>query len=97
MNRKRKGSRSERRSREILKAQGYEVLKAGASLGVFDRIGIGAEDILLVQVKTNSWPSRREVARLEAIQCPANCRKVIHRWRDRVGVPDVKELNLRKR
>ncbi len=87
---KAKGSRNERRSRKILESQGYEVLKAGASLGVFDLVGIGAEDIVLVQVKTNSWPSRKEVVRMEVTQCPPNCRKVIHRWRDRVELPDIK-------
>ncbi len=39
MNKKAKGSRNERRSRDLLKAQGFEVLKAGGSLGVFDLMG----------------------------------------------------------
>lgn len=92
MNYKAKGSRNERRSRDLFKAQGYEVMKAGASLGVFDLIAVGPSDIILAQVKTNSWPSKQEMTRIEELPCPPNCKKIVHRWRDRVGVPDVREV-----
>jgi Holliday junction resolvase len=42
MNTKRKGSRNEHRSRAILEAEGYRVMRAAASLGAFDLIGIGS-------------------------------------------------------
>jgi len=29
---------------------------------------------------------------LRAFRCPANCRKLVHRWRDRQRIPDVKEV-----
>lgn len=45
-----KGSRKERRTITMLEAAGYVCMKAGASLGVFDVIGIGSQDIVLVQV-----------------------------------------------
>ncbi len=92
MNHKAKCSRNERRSRDLLRSQGYEVLKAGASLGVFDLIAIGPMDVILAQVKTNAWPSREEMARMTALPCPPNCKKVIHRWLDRVKEPDVREV-----
>lgn len=92
MNRKAKGSRNERRSRDLLRSQGYEVLKAGASLGVFDLIAIGPTDIVLAQVKSNTWPSKKEMGRITNLPSPPNCRKVIHRWRDYQKVPDVREV-----
>jgi hypothetical protein len=30
--------------------------------------------------------------RLRDFSCSPNCRKLVHRWRDRVRLPDVKEL-----
>ena len=92
MNAKRKGSRNERRSIAILEAAGYCCMKAGASLGVFDVIGIGSRDIVLVQVKSNRWPLECEMESLREFRAPANARKLVHRWRDRIRVPDVREV-----
>lgn len=91
-NTKQKGSRNERRSRDILQAAGYQVTKAGASLGVWDLIGIGSQDFVLVQVKTRDWPGTIEMEAMKMFSCPPNCRKLAHRWRDRQRLPDVKEL-----
>ncbi len=93
MNRKAKGSRNERRSRDLLKAEGFEVLKAGGSLGTFDLVGISAEEVLLVQVKSNQWPPLKEIETIRGFNCPTNCRKVIHRWNDRISAPEVREIN----
>jgi hypothetical protein len=95
MNAKAKGSRNERRSIALLEASGYCCMKAGASLGVFDVIGIGPEDILLVQVKSNRWPLEREMAALGEFQAPANARKLVHRWVDRQRLPDIREVEPR--
>lgn len=92
MNRKAKGSRNEGRSRDLLKAQGFEVLKAGGSLGVFDLVGISPREVLLVQVKSNAWPPSREIKAIEAFDCPGNCRKLVHRWNDRQASPEVREI-----
>ena len=92
MNSKAKGSRNEHRSMRVLEAAGYACTRSGASLGVFDVIGIGATDIVLVQVKSNSWPDTSETETIRLFRAPSNCRKLIHRWRDRVKLPDVKEL-----
>jgi len=92
MNTKRKGSRNERRSRRLLEAAGYAVTRAAASLGVFDLIGISRSDVVLVQVKTRNWPGAIEMEAIRLFPAPANCRKLIHRWRDRVRLPDVKEV-----
>jgi hypothetical protein len=54
--------------------------------------GIGSTDIVLVQVKTRDFPGAVEMEILRNFRCPPNCRRLIHRWRDRQRVPDVREL-----
>lgn len=92
MNTKAKGSRNERRSRDLFRQQGYSVTKAGASLGEWDLICIGPTDFILCQVKTNQWPSKEETQREIDFICPQNVKKIVHRWRDRQENPDIKEI-----
>jgi len=92
MKAKAKGSRNERRTIAILETAGYTCMKAGASLGVFDVIGIGSQDIVLCQVKSNRWPLEAEMEALRLFQAPTNARKLVHRWRDRQRTPDVREV-----
>jgi hypothetical protein len=92
MNTKRKGNRNERRSIKLLESSGYACTRAAASLGVFDIIGIGADDIVLCQVKSNEWPRSAEMESIKLFPAPAICRKLIHRWRDRRPGPDVREV-----
>ncbi len=92
MNRKRKGTRNEHRSMALLEAAGYACTRAAASLGVFDLIGVGSTDIVLCQVKTRDWPGAEETEAIRQFPAPANARKLLHRWRDRVRLPDVKEI-----
>ena len=92
MNCKAKGSRNERKTIRLLEAAGYACTKAAASLGVFDIIAIGHADMVCVQVKSNNWPRSAEMALIEAFPCPLNVRKVVHRWRDRARVPDMREI-----
>ncbi len=92
MNAKRKGTRNEHRSRLLLEAAGYAVTRAAASLGVWDLIGVGSTDFVLVQVKTRDWPGSVEMETLQAFTVPPNCRRLVHGWRDRQRVPDVREV-----
>jgi hypothetical protein len=92
MNAKAKGTRNEYRSMTLLEAIGYRCTRATASLGVWDIIGIGSTDIVLVQVKTRDWPGVAEMETLSLFPCPGNVRKLVHRWRDRQRVPDLKEV-----
>jgi Holliday junction resolvase-like predicted endonuclease len=92
MNAKRKGTRNEHRSKALLEAAGYAVCRAAASLGVWDLIAVGSTDVVLVQVKTRDWPGTAEMETLQAFRCPPNCRRIVHRWRDRQRLPDVREL-----
>jgi Holliday junction resolvase len=92
MNAKAKGSRNEHRSMAILEASGYRCTRSAASLGEWDIVGVSADGFILCQVKSRDWPSVEEMETLRAFRVPANCRKLIHRWRDRVRLPDVREL-----
>jgi Holliday junction resolvase len=92
MNSARKGARNERRSRDLLEAAGYAVTRAAASLGDWDLIGVGSTDVVLCQVKTRDWPGTVEMETLRTFVCPANCRKLVHRWRHGQRAPDVREL-----
>lgn len=92
MNAKRKGTRNEHRSIAVLEAAEYRCTRAAASLGDWDIIGVSSTDFVLVQVKTRDWPSTAEMETLKEFPAPSNARKLIHRWRDRQRLPDVKEI-----
>jgi Holliday junction resolvase len=92
VNAKRKGTKNEHRSIVLLEAAGYACTRAAASLGAWDIIGIGSTDMVLLQVKTRDWPGTVEMETLKLFSAPANCRKLIHRWRDRQRLPDVREV-----
>lgn len=92
MSSKAKGTRREHRSRALLEAAGYTVVRAAGSHGAFDLVGFSRIDVVLVQVKSRDWPGSVETEALEAFPAPTNARKLIHRWRDRVRAPDVREV-----
>ena len=92
VNRKGKETRNEHRSMRVLEAAGYACTRAAASLGVFDIIGVGSTDVVLCQVKTRDYPGSEEMEALREFRCPSNCRKLVHRWRDRQRLPDVREV-----
>ena len=92
MNAKRKGTVREHRSIVLLEAAGYRCTRAAASLGAWDIIGVGSTAVVLVQVKSRDWPGTAEMKALREFPCPSNCRKFVHRWRDRQRAPDVKEI-----
>jgi Holliday junction resolvase len=92
MNTKQKGNRNERRSMSLLESCGYRCTRAAASLGVFDIIAVGSTDIVLCQVKTRDWPGAVEMEAIRDFPAPANARKLVHRWRARQRVPDVREV-----
>ncbi|HSP99495.1 MAG TPA: hypothetical protein VL049_19915 [Candidatus Dormibacteraeota bacterium] len=91
-NAKRKGTHNEHRSRVLLEAAGYAVTRAAGSRGAWDLIGVGSTDVVLVQCKTRDWPGLVEMETLRDFKLPPNCRRLVHRWRDRQRVPDVREL-----
>jgi hypothetical protein len=76
----------------ILEAAGYACTRSAASLGAFDIVGIGSADVVLVQVKTRDWPGAAEIEAMRLLPAPENCRRLVHRWRERQRLPDVREL-----
>ncbi len=92
MNAKRKGTAREHRSIALLESAGYRCTRAAASLGAWDITGIGSTDVILVQVKSRDWPGTAEMAVLRDFPCPSWCKKLIHRWRDRHRLPEVREV-----
>jgi hypothetical protein len=92
VNTKAKGTRNEHRSMALLEAAGYRCTRSGASLGVFDVVGVSHTAVVLVQVKSRDWPGSGEMESLRDFPCPPNCQKLIHRWRPRHRYPDIKEL-----
>lgn len=92
MNTKRKGSRNEWKSIRLLQARGYACTKSAASLGLFDIIAVGPNDVLLVQVKSNKRPRKAEMARLHAFVHGPFVHKIIHVWKDYAKEPEVEIL-----
>jgi Holliday junction resolvase len=92
VNAKAKGTKNEHRSIALLEAAGYRCSRSAASLGVWDIVGIGPTDVVLCQVKTRDWPGAVELEQLREFRCPPTCKKLVHRWRHRARLPDVKEL-----
>ena len=92
VNAKTKGTRNEHPSMRLLEAAGYAVTRAAASLGAWDIIAVSSRDVVLLQVKTRDWPGSVEMETLRSFAARHFCRKLVHRWRDRQRVPDVREL-----
>jgi len=71
MNAKRKGWRREDQARKQLEKEGYYVTRAAGSLGAWDLIAVLREHearpiIRLIQVKSNRYPSRKEMVLLRS-------------------------------
>jgi Holliday junction resolvase len=89
MNTKAKGSRRERQARTILETDGYYVVKAGGSLGIFDLVALGPQGARLVQVKSNEKPRLAERERLELFPRLPYCSKELWVFYDRVREPAI--------
>lgn len=92
MNAKGKGTRNEHRSIRLLESVGYRCTRAAASLGAWDVIAVGTSDVVLLQVKTRDWPGTVEMETLKLFPAPPFVRKLVHRWRHRQRLPDVREF-----
>jgi hypothetical protein len=44
---------------------------------VFDIVGVGSTDVVLVQVKTRDWPGSVESEAIGMFAAPMNCRKLV--------------------
>lgn len=76
----------------LLEAAGYRCLRSGGSLGEWDVVGIGPQDVVLCQVKSNRGPGTLERLALQE-SCPyPHVRRLIHVWRDYKRTPEVTVL-----
>lgn len=92
MNTKAKGGRNERKSKKVFEAAGYQCVKAGGSLGVWDLIGVSSDGIVLCQVKSNAWPDAAEMEAMKLFPAPLNARKLVHSWHDYERQPRIRQL-----
>lgn len=82
-NPKAKGSRNERRTRDYYLERGAtHVIKAAGSLGMLDLVAFKDDECLLIQVKSNRPPSRKEMETLRTLVPPPYCRKYLVVWKD---------------
>jgi Holliday junction resolvase-like predicted endonuclease len=92
VNTARKGRRLEHRSRALLEAARYTVIRAAASKGDWDLVAYSATDWVLVQVKAGRAPSPLERQALAEAPVPPHTRRLLHRWKPRQRLPDTQEL-----
>jgi hypothetical protein len=77
----------------ILEAAGYVCTRAGASLGLFDVVAVGAADVRLVQVKAGTkYLSAIEREQITALVVPANVSRECWRFPDRARAPLIERL-----
>lgn len=74
MNHYRAGARLERLARDVLVSWGYTVVRSAGSKGAVDLVAIGADDIRLVQVKSNQRDAPAGLKALQALSVPAGVR-----------------------
>jgi len=93
----RKGHRWELKVKKMWEAKGFVVYRSAGSKGAADLIALRDGQIVLIQVKVNSKPSRSEVAKLlkEAKKCKATALVVV--WNSKKREIEVYNLNLIKR
>lgn len=92
MNKKKKGTRREYQSMELIRSLGYHCIRSSASRSPFDIVCFSEEDIILLQIKSGKWPSQVEVQQMRAFPSPTFVKKQIHRWQNRKKKPDVRVI-----
>ena len=86
-------TRNERRARALLESSGYTVIRAGASVGLFDLVAFGRNGTALVQVKSSRGPGAAEHARLAAFNnLPCGAKQAGLTFRDRCTDPDIEVI-----
>lgn len=88
--RKRKGTRLELKTIQRLEDKGYKCTRAAGSLGDWDLIAINADYVLLIQVKANKPPSKKEMKKLGHYKVPPIIvYKEIWVWQDYTRKPEI--------
>lgn len=90
----RQGRAAEYRSIRVLEAAGYRCVRTAGSHGMWDVIGFGPVDCVLVQCKRGARPNITRILeemREEQAHLPSNARQLLHWWRVRAREPEVIE------
>jgi Holliday junction resolvase-like predicted endonuclease len=99
LNTKAKGNRNEYKSMKFLEKLGGKCLRSAASLGEWDIIALTANNVYLVQVKSNRKPpllEMRAMKKFKGIRC-SKCgnlitKKELHQWNDYARTPIITEI-----
>ena len=92
MNTKAKGTRNEHKTMKYLERHHYACTRSAASLGLWDVIAIRADNVMVIQVKSNCWPGSEEMEALELFECPKCVSREVWRWDDYARHPKVRRL-----
>ena len=99
MNTKKKGNNREYKTIKFLEDNGFKCTRSAASLGIFDIIGVSPDSVMMIQVKSNRKPNKKEMDTLNNffdIRCP-NCnfkigKRYLYIWKDYQRKPEIIEL-----
>lgn len=91
---KAKGAYYEHKAIKALEACGYITCRAGGSLGAFDVIAIGPNDIRCVQIKGGDHPYLRPIEReaIAGIRVPTQCTKELWKYPKHARQPIIEIL-----
>ncbi len=93
MNAKRKGTRAEHKAIKAHEAAGYVCTRAGGSLGAFDVIALGPDDVKAIQVKSGQQRlSRTEREQITTLQLCSLVSRECWVYRDRARSPRIERL-----
>jgi hypothetical protein len=88
-----KGARNERRVRHLLEADGYPIVHAKGSLGVFDLVGFACSRLRLIQVNSNRNARPAERVALAAFgNAPRFATRKLWIFLDRCSEPRIEVL-----
>ena len=98
---RKKGDRQEYKTRDKLEADGYYVIRAGGSLGMFDFLAVKyGEPLRLIQVKsTKLLPTKLStiydlaIAAIEKFEAPSYAVKEFWIWYYRKKEPEIRWIN----
>lgn len=88
----RKGKKREYKTRDLLIADGFFVVRSAGSKGAFDLVAFNSESVRLVQIKANKWPGRSEIETMATIPIPPNATREVWRWNDHAREPQIRIL-----
>lgn len=92
MNTAGKGRRNEWKTRDLLRREGYHVVRSAGSKGIVDIVAFNGQRLLLVQVKTNGGMSSEDIQNLKSLPAPPFASKQLWVWRDYAKTPEIMEV-----